>query len=458
MPDKFSSAFSRGRPGANTEPPRERSFGGREDSFARRTESAPLKVNSRNFGSDPSEREAPREREPREPRGDFGGERSERGFGGDRGGYGGDRGGERGGYGGDRGFGGDRGDRERGEREPFRSSRPPREEDNTWEEDPRFASKFKSSTRPSGDARSGDARRGGGDFVPGRREREAMNPNYASELRNAPLPSAPRATLANSAFQPKQNVFEMAMSKATKKEKKPKKETATKTKTNKNKFAVGDSSDEEEEEEEETTSASVSTPAAAPAPKEEVKPVNTKAPTAEVVAAALAAGHKGPALTAAIKSGYEAKDLSAPLSVHGFVLAIFTHMQSTNESFSSKWYKPEQYGHALKELVATRPMNEQIDAIYAVQEFCHSQKFPKIDVSGKQKKLIEVIVTALLVTEAIDVDTVLGWADDETDRDDVKGRVDAIVQMTTMLSTLREPDEVEEADLDDDFHVRDVAK
>jgi hypothetical protein len=63
-------------------------------------------------------------------------------------------------------------------------------------------------------------------------------------------------------------------------------------------------------------------------------------------------------------------------------------------------------------------------------------------------------MTALLVSEVVDVDTILAWADDEADRDDVPGRVDAIVQMTTMLTTLREPDDVEEEDLDEEALTR----
>jgi tRNA isopentenyl-2-thiomethyl-A-37 hydroxylase MiaE len=194
--------------------------------------------------------------------------------------------------------------------------------------------------------------------------------------------------------------------------------------------------------------------AAEPVVAEVQKPSNSKAETAEVVTAALTAQHKGDALAAAITSGYAAKDVTLPISIFAVVSTIIQHVAASPEAFSGKWYKPEEYGAALKAVMSGRSLKEQIDGLYAVQDYCSRNRFPKLDVKGKQKKLIEVIMTALLVSEVVDVDTILAWADDEADRDDVPGRVDAIVQMTAMLTTLREPDDVEEEDLDEEALTR----
>lgn len=438
--DKFAAAFGRGGGGGRGED-RDRDRG--SDRRGGREDPAPLKMNSRNFGEI-----APREERPArgfggDREGGFGGDREERpargGFGGGdredrpaRGGFGGgdreDRP-ARGGFGGgdheDRpargGFGG--GDREYRPRE--------RRDEGGWEDDARFANKFSSGGRGGGDRRGGDRggdRRGGdrgpSDYLP-RRERDAVQGSAGREDFSAPLPTAPKSAAANSATVPKQSVFDMALANKGSKQNKPKKETKKET------------------------TESAPAPAAPVEVAAPVKPADSKAETREVVAAALSSGVKGAALSSSITSAYAAKDVTLPISLFAAVSAVLEHVAGVTGAFTSKWYKPDEYGAALKDIVAVRPVKEQVDALYAVQAYCAGLKFPKLDVNGKQKKLIEVIFTALLVSEVIDVDTILAWADDEVDRD-VPGRVDAIVQMTTMLATLREPDEVEEEDFDAD--------
>jgi hypothetical protein len=329
------------------------------------------------------------------------------GGGGDRGGY---RGGDRGGRGGDRG-----GDRE-------------------WENDPRFAGKFGREMNPRyNNDRGGDRRGGGGDRGGG--------PDSSSW--DAPLPTAPKASLdggkvnnASSASPIPIFKEKVVPPKAPKNEKKQEDETTTDGKTEKQKKA------EKRKQEEETRKAKIEAENAA---KEEKQ--NRHSSSYSAVIDSIKSGLKGKALTEQVKATLGEEN---SLSPDGVLKAILHSLNE--EDYITKWYDQATYGNILA-ASSNKTTKDELALLYTIQEYCHSKKFPKIEMKGgSSKKLIELLITNLLVGEFVDVEGIIAWADDEND-DDIPGRADAIIQTTGMVATLRSSlvDEESEVDSDEDF-------
>ncbi|KAJ1402600.1 hypothetical protein B484DRAFT_231855 [Ochromonadaceae sp. CCMP2298] len=159
---------------------------------------------------------------------------------------------------------------------------------------------------------------------------------------------------------------------------------------------------------------------------------------------AVASGLRGTALVAHC-AGMEVKPSGAAL-----LKAVLT-TQDPDQAVSSKWWTKEQFGEVLKVLLAdTNVMEGQVLALYAVQAWCHANKFPKKEVGGKLLKVIEVLFTLLANGSIVDPDAFVLWADDDN-LADVPGRVDAIVQTTAFVQLIREADaeDYEEADEDE---------
>jgi hypothetical protein len=406
-----------GARGSDDRPPREFGGEGRRDFGGERRE----------FRGEPrGEPREPREqREPREPREGGGGGGAYRpptfrDGGNDRRAFGsgdarneGRGGGDRGGY-----RGGDRGGRGGGDRE--------------WENDPRFAGKFGREMNPRynndrGDRRGGDrGDRGGPD----------------SSSWDAPLPTAPKASLdggkvnnASSASPIPIFKEKVVPPKAPKNEKKQE-EVETDSKTEKQKKA------EKRKAEEETRKAKIEADNAA---KEEKQ--NRHSSSYSAVIDNIKSGLKGKALTDQVKATIGEE---TALSPDGVLKAILHSLNE--EEYTTKWYDQATYGNVLA-ASSKKTTKDELALLYTVQEYCHSKKFPKIEMKGgSSKKLIELLITNLLVGEFVDVEGIIAWADDEND-DDFPGRADAIIQTTGMVATLRASlaDEESEVDSDEDF-------
>lgn len=158
---------------------------------------------------------------------------------------------------------------------------------------------------------------------------------------------------------------------------------------------------------------------------------------------ALATGLKGSALLVHVNS--------VPVKPTG--AAILKGVLGQVESVTaSKWWVKEEYGEALQGLLVNSA-KAQVEALYAVQAYCHEKKFPKVEVKGKPTKVIEVIFAVLMNSNIVDPDSFVAWADDDN-AGDVGGRVDAIVQTTSFIQSIRDLDLQEfddEADNDDDI-------
>jgi hypothetical protein len=361
--------------------------------------------------------------------GGFGRRETEGGFGGvrrDEGGYGrrDDREGgypprrEGGGFGGDRASGGY-------SRDGY-TPRGPRRDNGEVIDDPRFIGKFSSDARnfdrPGG--YSGGRGGGGGRFG---RERDRDRDSY--QQFSGPLPTAPKGSLSASDRPVEVAQGLLGQMRVAGKPKKEKKAAAVDGEPRGDPKPKARTLDEEavqraEEGKEEAAAAAEAARKAGEVLAQEL----------------LSSGIRGAELAAALRE--QCAEVSPAALLRCVLLA---HRDS--DVVAQAWWEEAQCGAALKAFVQS--VEQQALAVFGVQAYCAEKQFPKIQVKGASKKLIEVLFNLLLKFQIVDVDGFLAWADDVQDRP-FKGRTDAIVHTTTFIQALRELDqeEVEEADED----------
>lgn len=146
---------------------------------------------------------------------------------------------------------------------------------------------------------------------------------------------------------------------------------------------------------------------------------------------------KGSDLTALIASSVAKTTGSA-------LLSVLLSKQADPHDF--KWYKDTEFGNSLKFLLADKK-EDQIEALYVIQAHFHKLNFPKVEIKGVSRNLIDVVFQALYKVEIIDDLSFLDWVED--DNDEVPGKLNAVVQTTQFISFLRESD-VQSEDEDDE--------
>ena len=165
-----------------------------------------------------------------------------------------------------------------------------------------------------------------------------------------------------------------------------------------------------------------------------------EASATKVATEIVATGKKGDALSGHIKS------LEVSTTVSAFVKEVLSKLSTATDL---TWCKQSEYGGALKTLGAIHGIKAQVDALYAIQAYCHNIKFPKIDSKGQPKYYIELLFQVLYGNELIEDAAFQAWADD--DNDEYPGRVNAIVQTTAFISFLNEAPDADEQDEDEEI-------
>lgn len=121
-----------------------------------------------------------------------------------------------------------------------------------------------------------------------------------------------------------------------------------------------------------------------------------------------------------------------------------------DDVLAGKWWTKAEYGPALIRLLG-ESVDNQKRLLFEVQGYCHQRKFPKVEVKGQQRKLIEVLFNLLLSNLLVSADAFFAWADEDSD---TPGRTDAIVHTTQFIQSLRdalaEAEEDEEEEEDDE--------
>jgi len=126
---------------------------------------------------------------------------------------------------------------------------------------------------------------------------------------------------------------------------------------------------------------------------------------------------------------------------------IFKVLSIQSDVSSLLWCTKAQYGSAIKSLLEGK-IKDQVAAIYAIQEFCHSKKFPKIDVKGTKRNLIEVIFQLLYKNEILEHEAFSKWSDDDN-LTNIPGKQDAAFQTVNFFTVLNEVSD-EEYDEDEE--------
>lgn len=126
---------------------------------------------------------------------------------------------------------------------------------------------------------------------------------------------------------------------------------------------------------------------------------------------------------------------------------IFKVLSIQTDLSSLLWLTKAQYGSAIKSLLEGK-IKDQVAAIYAVQEFCHSKKFPKIDVKGTKRNLIEIIFSLLYKNDIVEHDAFSKWSDDDN-LTNIPGKQDSAFQTVNFFTMLNEVSD-EEYDEDEE--------
>ena len=167
--------------------------------------------------------------------------------------------------------------------------------------------------------------------------------------------------------------------------------------------------------------------------------VAAEASATKVATEIVAIGKKGDALSSHIKS------LEVSTTPSAFVREVLSKLSNGTDL---TWCKQSEYGSALKALGEIHGIKAQVDALYAIQLYCHNIKFPKVDSKGQPKYYIEVLFQVLYGNELIEDAAFQAWADN--DDDEYPGRVNAIVQTTAFISFLNEAPDADEQEEEDE--------
>ena len=173
----------------------------------------------------------------------------------------------------------------------------------------------------------------------------------------------------------------------------------------------------------------------------EKEALNTAKKLAEDI---VAKGIKGSALVKHIE-GMETKP--QPASLVSVLLSKITD-PTASPAAACKWCEKAEYGEALATLNEGSTL-KQLFCLYEVQKYFDSIKFPKIEIKGEKKNLIEVVFQVMYTNEIIDNDGFGAWSED--DNEEIPGKLNAVVQTTNFISMLDAVDEEEdEEEYEDD--------
>lgn len=121
-------------------------------------------------------------------------------------------------------------------------------------------------------------------------------------------------------------------------------------------------------------------------------------------------------------------------------------LASINDPLSLNWCLKSEYGTALHYLLSGKE-KVQVRAIYALQEHCYVQKFPKLTVKEQTKYLFEVLMQLCYHYDILEHASFLAWADDDSDE---AGKESALIQSSNFLQFLNEEDIDDEEEEDEE--------
>jgi hypothetical protein len=125
---------------------------------------------------------------------------------------------------------------------------------------------------------------------------------------------------------------------------------------------------------------------------------------------------------------------------------LIFHMLKNNEKLNPdpncEWAEPSKYGAAILFLIDD-DLHNQIQILWAIQFYCESIGFPKID----GESVVQSMNRAMYKYDLADADAFIEWKEDESDSHE-KGKMTAIIQTTEWFNWLEADDD--EGDEDDE--------
>lgn len=111
-----------------------------------------------------------------------------------------------------------------------------------------------------------------------------------------------------------------------------------------------------------------------------------------------------------------------------------------------KWLSASEFGPSLKFLGSSDSGN-LVEFLREVEKYCGKYKFPKIEIKGNPRSLLEVIFQLLYKDEIVSDSHFLKWLDEDSD---ISGHTTAIVQTTNFMNLFRDDNDDGGDDDDDD--------
>ena len=127
---------------------------------------------------------------------------------------------------------------------------------------------------------------------------------------------------------------------------------------------------------------------------------------------------------------------------------LIFHLLSENKDSPDpecSWASPEKYGTALLSLVEDKA-NEQMQVLWAIQKYCDSISFPKVD----DEYLIQSMFRAMYKYDLTEPGAFDLWKDDES-VENSQGKTKAVIQTMDWFAWLEEDDDDDEGDDDEEY-------
>jgi eIF4-gamma/eIF5/eIF2-epsilon len=118
-------------------------------------------------------------------------------------------------------------------------------------------------------------------------------------------------------------------------------------------------------------------------------------------------------------------------------------LSSIQDPLPVKWCQKCEFGAVILSLVGA-DVKKQVRAIYAIQAHFNKLKFPKVDVKGQSRSVLELVFQSAYQHELFDEAAFIAWSEDDSD---APGKLTAIVQTTNFIALLNSQ---EEEEYDDD--------
>jgi F0F1-type ATP synthase assembly protein I len=125
-------------------------------------------------------------------------------------------------------------------------------------------------------------------------------------------------------------------------------------------------------------------------------------------------------------------------TVGKLIFYLLAEKEQKNPDPECAWAGPDKYGDALSSLVEDKA-KEQMQVLWAIQKYCNTQGFPKIN----DEYLVQAMFRAMYKHDLTEPDAFELWKEDESEENS-QGKVKAVIQTMDWFTWLEEDEDEEE--------------